>query len=552
MLLKRNSSHHHLHSQDRPEDIQSTYAAGLDQRFGIESDPSTQMANTNLFGSMAQERNNEIAFNQHFGVNDQDESVDLVGQFGLGSAQDDSFAFMTQESGEPCLSLQEDETHVHQALEQESCAAIAGNSTSFAMVADEEDLESSAFNTFSNRSEHDIALDNSCDMLLESEESLSRDDLGRTLEPAQSIQGASKEQVELDFVPSDEHEAAAKLIAEMMLGRDPLANLTAEVPAESDLSNNDTLSNDPPVQEPTEIGGESIVHEVEVAQEAALELSDDEDNDLLVNKSIKELKHKIELVDEDSLPSLTLLEVEKDHEASLSELRNDAVVQAFVGDLSHSTTGTDPHFTLVRQQFSLLDSPDDGDELEQDLLSEEQQEDESSADINEFVTGNISTLRTGTDTITVSYGSSKIAANEDDTPEQPPIKVRNITCEPYKAPDQPLHYTSTLSTTRFDVEHPKLLPTLFKDIIRYFYVYALAMMLGVLCLVKVYQVQDTRDLTSRLNEVTFNNEELEKEWLNLLATRQNLSEHAKIRSVATRQLNMVSPRTENEHVISLH
>ena len=74
----------------------------------------------------------------------------------------------------------------------------------------------------------------------------------------------------------------------------------------------------------------------------------------------------------------------------------------------------------------------------------------------------------------------------------------------------------------------------------------------VLCLMKVYQVQETRDLTSQLNDITLNNANLEKEWLNLMATRQSLTEHAKIRAYASNKLQMQSPKTNSEQVISLH
>ena len=92
---------------------------------------------------------------------------------------------------------------------------------------------------------------------------------------------------------------------------------------------------------------------------------------------------------------------------------------------------------------------------------------------------------------------------------------------------------------------------LMDDLLHNWLVYSLAILACLLCLAKIYQVQETRELTASLNESTFNNADLDKEWLNLMATRQSLSEHAKIRTFASEQLQMQAPKIESEHVISL-
>lgn len=87
------------------------------------------------------------------------------------------------------------------------------------------------------------------------------------------------------------------------------------------------------------------------------------------------------------------------------------------------------------------------------------------------------------------------------------------------------------------------------DIGNNFYTYMLGIVLCVLALFKVDQVQDTRYMIAKLNEVTIQNENLNKTWLNLLAKRQNLSEHSKIRADAYNKLKMHAPKTEAEKVI---
>ena len=98
----------------------------------------------------------------------------------------------------------------------------------------------------------------------------------------------------------------------------------------------------------------------------------------------------------------------------------------------------------------------------------------------------------------------------------------------------------------------RLVPSILADISKNFLTYFLGVVLCALSLYKVYQVQETRDLTARYNEVMMNNENLHKEWLSLLAQRQTLSEQNMIREAATQKLKMVAPRTEAEQVIKIN
>ena len=98
----------------------------------------------------------------------------------------------------------------------------------------------------------------------------------------------------------------------------------------------------------------------------------------------------------------------------------------------------------------------------------------------------------------------------------------------------------------------RLVPSILADISKNFLTYFLGAVLCALSLYKVYQVQETRDLTARYNEVMMNNENLHKEWLSLLAQRQTLSEQGAIREAATQKLKMVAPKTEAEQVIKIN
>lgn len=96
-----------------------------------------------------------------------------------------------------------------------------------------------------------------------------------------------------------------------------------------------------------------------------------------------------------------------------------------------------------------------------------------------------------------------------------------------------------------------LVPTIFADIFHYLPVFLMMIMVCVLAMYKVHQVQDTRSLTAELNEINVNNDNLQKEWLSLLAERQSLSSHSKVREAAAKKLGMVKPKTEDEIMIRL-
>lgn len=174
------------------------------------------------------------------------------------------------------------------------------------------------------------------------------------------------------------------------------------------------------------------------------------------------------------------------------------------------------------------------------------------AETEDFVTGNVTVLATGTDSArAVSAGGRGVAAEageaESESEEEP--NVEELAFLPSKE-----QFRSTFSLgedASLRPREPKLLPMLMDDLLHNWLVYSLAILACLLCLAKIYQVQETRELTASLNEITFNNADLDKEWLNLMATRQSLSEHAKIRTFASEQLQMQAPKIESEHVISL-
>ena len=174
------------------------------------------------------------------------------------------------------------------------------------------------------------------------------------------------------------------------------------------------------------------------------------------------------------------------------------------------------------------------------------------AETEDFVTGNVTVLATGTDSArAVSAGGRGVAAEageaESELEEEP--NVEDLAFLPSNE-----HFRSTFSLgedASLRPREPKLLPMLMDDLLHNWLVYSLAILACLLCLAKIYQVQETRELTASLNEITFNNADLDKEWLNLMATRQSLSEHAKIRTFASEQLHMQAPKIESEHVISL-
>ena len=175
------------------------------------------------------------------------------------------------------------------------------------------------------------------------------------------------------------------------------------------------------------------------------------------------------------------------------------------------------------------------------------------AETEDFVTGNVTVLATGTDSArAVSAGGRGVAAEAGEAESSESEEESNVEDLAFLPSNE--HFRSTFSLgedASLRPREPKLLPMLMDDLLHNWLVYSLAILACLLCLAKIYQVQETRELTASLNEITFNNADLDKEWLNLMATRQSLSEHAKIRTFAREQLHMQAPKIESEHVISL-
>ncbi|MCR5537299.1 MAG: cell division protein FtsL [Succinivibrio sp.] len=96
-----------------------------------------------------------------------------------------------------------------------------------------------------------------------------------------------------------------------------------------------------------------------------------------------------------------------------------------------------------------------------------------------------------------------------------------------------------------------LVPTMMRDVMKHLGVFILIAMVVGLSMFKVYQVQQTRTLTATLNEILTDNDNLQKEWLSLLAQRQDLSAHTKIRAQAKHDLQMIKPKTAQEILITL-
>lgn len=563
-----------------------------------------------LFGSVASEKDSQVSLGQLFCVNEQDSdnTADLAARVGLGSACDDNFSFISESK-----LAETGRNDARQVGQVQTLAQSQANPSNFAQS--DERADDGAYESTNSYDASAYAGASAMDSTVDSESG----DIDAQAQAQSQFQFQAQAQAQVNAndqangqvaatlddagqpQASSVADEAALLVANMILGRNPLANITADT--NTDLDQNANLDfthldaegnelqgasgNIPAMtvnldEASAAVGSDNSVRESmsladgeadnDSLNESAsangngdgngdgpadLELEDaKKEDDCLVNKRITEPKHKIELVEEDEPPRATYLDPESEHQAVLAEQREDATVQAFVGNVGH-TPPQRPHFTLLRTQISLVDAPEK--ELEPNLLSEEQEANGDKADINDFVTGNITTLRTGTDDVAVaasSGGAASVVHDEevDDSLEQPELTVEHVLedGETLNISERKQYYTSTLPNLRGSTPSPKLLPAIALDMGRNFYVYILAILFGLLSLIKVYQVQDTRNLTAQLNEVTIDNEELDKEWLNLLATRQNLSEHAKIRSYATRQLEMVSPKTENEQVISLH
>ena len=111
--------------------------------------------------------------------------------------------------------------------------------------------------------------------------------------------------------------------------------------------------------------------------------------------------------------------------------------------------------------------------------------------------------------------------------------------------------TPNFERTYLKPKHQAMMPTLFKDVGRYWYFYFLCLLLCALSLFKVYQVQQTRLLTAEFNELVTGNDDLSNEWLGLLAKKQELEKQSAIRETAIQRLGMMQPKTEAEIVIRL-
>lgn len=202
-------------------------------------------------------------------------------------------------------------------------------------------------------------------------------------------------------------------------------------------------------------------------------------------------------------------------------------------------------FTLIERDLGMIEEG----RRQSNVLSEEE-EISGSAEVEDFVTGNVTIVEEARMTGTDSGARASSAA----TSSIAPISVdEEEDFETVEGANTKRTYGSTLtiSDDYGTKREQRLLPMLLGEFGNNWLTYSLAITVCALCLFKVYQVQDTRDLTARLNEVRFTNEELEKQQLILIAQKQRLSEHASIRTVASGQMNMSSPRTENEVVISL-
>ena len=96
-----------------------------------------------------------------------------------------------------------------------------------------------------------------------------------------------------------------------------------------------------------------------------------------------------------------------------------------------------------------------------------------------------------------------------------------------------------------------LVTTILKDVFAHSLSFVLILVATCLSVYKVHIVQQTRDITIELNEVTQKNELMHREWLSLLSEREVLTEYSVVRKSAINKLAMVQPKTEDEVVIDL-
>lgn len=217
--------------------------------------------------------------------------------------------------------------------------------------------------------------------------------------------------------------------------------------------------------------------------------------------------------------------------------------KALVSNVIALQQGALTSFSLVEEGMTMVKvEPSTILEEEQDFVAGESEED--------FIAGNVTELRsTGTDNGSALSTGAGLAADGSIAGTVSDVEVEEVPIIPAR-----LHVSSTLNLPNAGADRSPgahLLPSVLSDFVHCWYAYGAALLLCVLCLLNVYQVQATNTVNARLNEVSLSNESIEREWLNLMAQRQNLSEHATVRDSAVYQLQMVAPQTEKEHVIYL-
>lgn len=255
-----------------------------------------------------------------------------------------------------------------------------------------------------------------------------------------------------------------------------------------------------------------------------------------------ELSNQVEQVCHDDNPPKVII---LDEDDALREVNSQKRVSAQVNDILNLSEEkkSKAKFALIGQNLYNVQKDEDN------LLSNEKKE-FGKIEAEDFITGNVTvvsqTLRTGTDNVVIATSAESQAVEEPQESNQDSLHEVDFEGEPSRC-----SITLSLPNDNQEDKDPPLFPSLLRDFGVHWFTYGLAILVCVLCLLKVYQVQETRDLTARLNEVVATNADLEKQWLILVASRQKLSEHTNIRSSASEILGMVSPKTENEKVIYL-
>ncbi|MCR5085494.1 MAG: cell division protein FtsL [Succinivibrionaceae bacterium] len=139
----------------------------------------------------------------------------------------------------------------------------------------------------------------------------------------------------------------------------------------------------------------------------------------------------------------------------------------------------------------------------------------------------------------------KLEAPKEDAPAAP-IVLPYIPSSPAPSPS-----VARPAPHAFTARGERLVPCIMHDMISNFHVVVLGLLCCALALFRIYHTQDTRDLTAELNAMRISNQRMHKEWLELLAQRQELSELHLVKLHASQDLGMAAPRTEAEIVITL-